>query len=371
MIELIHVSKGYRTKTGWHKVLDDVSVRFPRGHNIGILGVNGSGKSTLIRLLCGIESPDKGTIRRNVRLSWPLGFSGGFQSSLSGRENAEFIARIHGVPVKPFVEFARNFSELGHYFEMPMKSYSSGMRARFAFAVSLAADFDCYLVDEVTAVGDKRFKDRYREAFAERKERANIIMVSHNPSTIRRDCDMGAVLHQGSLTLYDDVEEAIAEYVRVNDLPNPKVKSTDDKTSAQSWDDDDEDEFGTNDIIPPAKRQAGKRAKRIAAITVPMGAAEMQAGTPTTGEEAKPTKPAKPGGPRRKSAAGGTAGRSDDTAPTVPGKRAAKHLLRIVVNTRPDSAKNKSDSRLKKKRDTGTDEAILPPQSSQDDKNEE
>ena len=213
-------------------VLNDVTVRFPQGRNVGILGVNGAGKSTLIRLLCAVEKPDRGVIRRNVRVSWPLGFAGGFQESLTGRENARFIARIYGALINPFVEFTENFSELGDYFDMPVRSYSSGMKARFAFAVSLAADFDCYLVDEITAVGDQRFKDKYRRAFEERKNHANIVMVSHNPGTIRRDCDMGAVLHEGQLSMFEDVEEAISEYLRLDNLPVPAVPATQTRGSA-------------------------------------------------------------------------------------------------------------------------------------------
>lgn len=223
MIELEGVWKSYVVRGARKTVLKDVTTRFPTGRNVGILGVNGAGKSTLIRLLCAVEKPDRGVVRKNVRVSWPLGFAGGFQGSLTGRDNARFIARIYGASIGSFVAFARDFSELGDYFDMPVRSYSSGMKARFAFAVSLAADFDCYLVDEITAVGDQRFKDKYRKAFEERKAHASIVMVSHNPGTIRLDCDMGAVLHQGRLEMYEDVEAAIAEYLRLNDLPVPKV----------------------------------------------------------------------------------------------------------------------------------------------------
>jgi capsular polysaccharide transport system ATP-binding protein len=223
MIELEGVFKSYWARGVRKIVLNDVTVRFPQLRNVGILGVNGAGKSTLIRLLCAVEKPDRGIIRRNVRVSWPLGFAGGFQQSLTGRENARFIARIYGTSIKPFLNFTQDFSELGDYFDMPVRSYSSGMKARFAFAVSLAADFDCYLVDEITAVGDQRFKDKYRKAFEERKEHASIVMVSHSPGTIRRDCDMGAVLHQGQLRMYEDVEEAISEYLQLNNLPAPAV----------------------------------------------------------------------------------------------------------------------------------------------------
>ncbi len=212
MIELHNVSKTYHARNVVTRVLDDVTIRFPRGKSVGILGWNGAGKSTLIRLLGGIEPPDSGTIKRNVKVSWPLGFSGGFQGSLTGRENARFIARIYGAPIQAFEQSAEEFAELGQYFDMPVKSYSSGMRSRLAFAVSLAADFECYLVDEITAVGDQRFKDKYRAAFVERKERASMIIVSHNVNTIKQDSDIAAVLRNGKLEMYEDVNDAIKVY---------------------------------------------------------------------------------------------------------------------------------------------------------------
>lgn len=212
MIELYNVSKTYHSPKVVTKVLDNVTMRFPKGKSIGILGWNGVGKSTLIRLLGGMEPPDSGTIKRNVKVSWPLGFSGGFQGSLTGRENARFIARIYGAAIRQFVDSAEEFAELGKYFDMPAKTYSSGMRARLAFAVSLAADFECYLVDEITAVGDQRFRAKYRAAFEERRERASMIIVSHNVNTIKQDCDIGAVLNNGKITMYEDVNDAIEVY---------------------------------------------------------------------------------------------------------------------------------------------------------------
>lgn len=212
MIELHHVSKTFHARNVVTRVLDDVTVRFPKGKSVGILGWNGVGKSTLIRLLSGIEPPDSGTIKRNVKVSWPLGFSGGFQGSLTGRENARFIARIYGTSVKQFEQSAEEFAELGKYFDMPAKTYSSGMRARLAFAVSLAADFECYLVDEITAVGDQRFRAKYRAAFEERRQRASMIIVSHNVNTIKQDADIGAVLSNGKITMYEDINDAIEVY---------------------------------------------------------------------------------------------------------------------------------------------------------------
>ena len=212
MIEMQNVSKTYYARNLVTTVLDNVSFRFPKGRSVGVLGWNGVGKSTLIRLLGGIEPPDSGTIKRNVKVSWPLGFSGGFQGSLTGRENARFIARIYGARVKEFEQSAEEFAELGKYFDMPSKTYSSGMRARLAFAVSLAADFECYLVDEITAVGDQRFQQKYRSAFEERKERASMIIVSHNINTIKKDCEIAAVLGNGKLEMYENIDDAIEIY---------------------------------------------------------------------------------------------------------------------------------------------------------------
>lgn len=212
MIELRNVSKAYRTKTGWHQVLDNISVTFPKGHGIGILGLNGAGKSTLLRLIGGVEDPDEGEIYKELRTSWPIGFSGGMHAMLTGRENARFIGRIYQVDLPEIEAFVEEMSELGSYFDMPVRTYSSGMRARLAFSASMALKFECYLVDEVTAAGDRRFKHRYMNAFKERHSDATLIMVSHQSRTIEQFCDMAAVLKDGKLTLYDTVAEGMAAY---------------------------------------------------------------------------------------------------------------------------------------------------------------
>jgi len=193
-------------------VLDDVSVTFPTGVSVGVLGLNGAGKSTLLRIIGGAEPPDKGTVRRDVRVSWPMAFGGGFHASLTGRENARFVARIYGAATHKIEAFAEEFTELGRYFDMPLKTYSSGMRARLAFAVSMACDFDCYLVDEITAAGDKRFSLRYREAFKQRLKSASMIMVSHNSQTVREFCTRAAILRNGSIEMFDSVDKALAAY---------------------------------------------------------------------------------------------------------------------------------------------------------------
>ncbi len=212
MIELHNVSKSYRAGQGWNRVLDDITVTFPKGKNVGILGLNGAGKSTLLRLIGGVEPPDRGTIRREGRVSWPIAFMGGFPGTLTGRENALFVSRLYGAEPGEVEAFAEDFAELGGYFDIQVRTYSSGMRARLGFAVSMAVEFDCYLVDEAIEAGDWRFRAKCSRAFRERSERSTVIMVSHNEETIRRNCDVGAVLSGGKLTLYDDIKEAIAVY---------------------------------------------------------------------------------------------------------------------------------------------------------------
>jgi capsular polysaccharide transport system ATP-binding protein len=212
MIELRNISKAYRTLNGWHQVFENISLTLPTDRNIGILGLNGAGKSTLLRLISGVESPDSGEIYRDVRVSYPIGFKGGFQNWLSGRENARFIGRIHGIPLKELEEFVQEFTELGEYYDMPIKTYSSGMRGRLAFAVSMAIDFDCYLADEINASGDRRFKAKYHETFVEKHRQASMIMVSHQSDAIKKFCDMSAVIHGGEIHLFDTVKQGMEFY---------------------------------------------------------------------------------------------------------------------------------------------------------------
>ena len=215
MIRLEHVTKTFRTPRGRKLVLDNASATFEAGHNFGILGVNGAGKSTLIRLIAGSELPDRGIVRRYGRVSFPLGFGGTFHGALSGCENAAFIARIYGAPVRATIDYVEDFAELGEYWTMPVNTYSSGMRARLAFAVCLGIDFDVYLIDEVTEVGDQRFRRKCADAFRARMAHSDIILVSHNPQTIRQYCDRGAILADGALSLYDEIGAALTRYHRM------------------------------------------------------------------------------------------------------------------------------------------------------------
>ncbi len=210
MIDLVNLHKVYRSRDMDNLVLDGINLSFPEGQNVGVLGRNGAGKSTLLRIIAGIEAADAGAVIRRGRVSWPIGFAGGFNGSLSGEENCRFIARIYGADLDELCEFTRSFSELGRYFTQPVRTYSSGMRARLAFGVSMGIDFDVYLVDEVTAVGDKPFREKCRRAFLEKQEAATLIMVSHSRHTIEAYCDRCAVLDQGKLTLFDDVASAHA-----------------------------------------------------------------------------------------------------------------------------------------------------------------
>ena len=208
MITLDRVTKAYPVNHGLRLVLNDVSLEFPPRTNIGIVGNNGAGKSTLLRIIAGVEAPDHGRVTRQGRVSWPIGFSGGFNGSLTGEENCRFVARIYGESVDEVVGFTKDFAELGEYFQMPVKTYSSGMRARLAFGLSMAIDFDVYLVDEVTAVGDASFQKKCRNTFEARRGRSSVIIVSHNLKTIREYCDSCALLQDGRVVLCPNLEEA-------------------------------------------------------------------------------------------------------------------------------------------------------------------
>lgn len=212
MIRVKNVSKRYHTRMGWKQVLHDVSFELKKGEKIGILGRNGAGKSTLIRLLSGVEPPTCGEIEQTMSISWPLAFSGAFQGSLTGMDNLRFVCRIYGADIDYVKQFTEEFSELGDYLYEPVKKYSSGMKARLAFALSLSVEFDCYLIDEVIAVGDSRFSAKCKyELFEKRKDRA-IILVSHSASAIRSYCDNAMVLKEGVMHCFENIDQAYAFY---------------------------------------------------------------------------------------------------------------------------------------------------------------
>ena len=214
MIAATGICKDYHSETGhgYHRVLSDISFAVERGEKVAVLGRNGAGKSTLIRLLAGIEVPTQGTIERTMSVSWPVGLNGGVGGSMTGNDNIRFIARIYDKPAGLLREFVDDFAELGKYLAEPVRTYSSGMRARLNFALSIAIDFDCYLIDEIIAVGDHRFQKRSYEELFEKRAGRSLILASHVPGMVKQYCSRALVLHRGRGKLFDDLDLAIDIY---------------------------------------------------------------------------------------------------------------------------------------------------------------
>ncbi len=214
MIRIQNLYKRYHNHHGSDWVLKDVNMEIPTNVSVGLVGRNGAGKSTLLRLIAGMDSPDKGEIVRDCRVSWPIGLSGGFQGSMTGRQNCKFVARIHGGDrnISELLKRVEDFAEIGQSFDEPVRTYSSGMKSRLAFGLSLAFDFDVYLSDEATAVGDRIFKQKASKAFRDRVGQASLIMVSHGEGILRELCQAGIWLHEGQAHWYDDINEAIKMY---------------------------------------------------------------------------------------------------------------------------------------------------------------
>ncbi|MFC0268195.1 ABC transporter ATP-binding protein [Kushneria aurantia] len=219
MIEIRNLYKRYHNHHGSNWVLRDINLVIPDGVSVGIVGRNGSGKSTLLRIIGGMDSPSRGDIVRNARVSWPIGLAGGFQGSMTGRQNVKFVARIHGAgrDVTEIIRRVEDFAEIGPSFDEPVKTYSSGMRSRLAFGLSLAFEFDVYLSDEATAVGDRAFKAKATQAFKERIGQASLIMVSHSEGILKDLCQAGVLLEGGRATWYDDINDAIGTYHDMTD----------------------------------------------------------------------------------------------------------------------------------------------------------
>jgi capsular polysaccharide transport system ATP-binding protein len=212
MIRCHNVCKSYPLGSGRKQVLKDLNLEIRSGEHVGFLGRNGAGKTTLIKLMGGVEMPTAGKITRDFSVSWPLGFGGGFQGSLTGYDNARFIARIYGHEYREIRDFVEDFTELGSQLKMPVRTYSSGMKARLAFALSLAIEFDCYLIDEVIMVGDQNFHQKcHYELFEKRSERA-LVLASHSASLIKEFCNRAMVLDRGKGEMYADVDEALEVY---------------------------------------------------------------------------------------------------------------------------------------------------------------
>ena len=215
MITITNLHKRYRTDHGMGRwILSGVNLTIPPHKNVGLVGRNGAGKSTLLRLIGGIDVPDKGTVERHCRMSWPLGLAGGLQGSLTGRQNAKFVCRLHGDDhdIKEKIAFIHEFSELGEAFDEPIKTYSSGMNARLKFAISMAFQFEVYLVDELTSVGDAAFAKKAKQAFNDLADRSNLIMVSHDEKMLTQFCQSGIWLHDGQAHWFDDIAEALHHY---------------------------------------------------------------------------------------------------------------------------------------------------------------
>ncbi len=214
MIEIRNLTKSYKTKYGRHYVYKDVNVIFPSGKNIGIIGPNGAGKSTLLRLIAKIEYPDRGEIITHGSISWPVAFSGGFQGSLTGRQIVSIVCRIYGEEdnIRDKIEFVKDFTELGKYFDMPVKTYSTGMRARLAFALSMAFDFDYYIIDEVIVVGDTEFRKKCNTILKEKLQRSNLIIASHKINSLKDLCHIFAIPYKRDIVIFEDFKEASKFY---------------------------------------------------------------------------------------------------------------------------------------------------------------
>jgi capsular polysaccharide transport system ATP-binding protein len=215
MIELKGLTKSYVTPKGRHYVFKNLNAVLPENKSVALLGKNGAGKSTLLRIIGGIDYADAGQVITNKSISWPVALSGGFQGSLSARQNCRFVARLYVTTeeeVEYVVGFVERFAEIGKYFDMPMKSYSSGMKSRIGFGLSMAFNFDYYLLDEASAVGDAAFRRKSQKLLNELKERSNIIMVSHNLKDLTKNCDVAFLIRDGKAEYFDDIQNAIEVY---------------------------------------------------------------------------------------------------------------------------------------------------------------
>lgn len=212
MIEVKNLTKSFYYQGKKTTIFKDISFRIETGESVAILGANGAGKSTLLRILGGIDIADTGEIKTDSSISWPVGLVGGFQGSLTGRENVTFVSRIYSEKrlIEEKVRYVEEFAELGVYFDRPFKTYSSGMRSRVTFGLSMAFDFDVYLIDEVTAAGDQRFREKSKQLLMQRKSDSDFLMVDHNLWGLKLHCDKAFLLDGGKLEVFEDVDHAIA-----------------------------------------------------------------------------------------------------------------------------------------------------------------
>ncbi|WP_122467519.1 ABC transporter ATP-binding protein [Brevundimonas lutea] len=215
MIELVDIEKTYNTRYGVKRVIKPTNLAFYRGASTAVLGLNGAGKSTLLRMIGGVEKPDRGKVVKTVTVSPPLGITNTFNGALTGAENLKFVCRLYDIDIKRAEAFVEDFADLGPYFHEPVRTYSSGMRGRLAFGMSMAVDFQVYLIDEGLSAGDARFRQKSRDAFERRKSRSDIIMTSHNMNTIRDFCTRAVVIDDGNVTPFEDLDAAEEFYMEV------------------------------------------------------------------------------------------------------------------------------------------------------------
>lgn len=210
MIRFENLTKSFWVGGERKVVIDNLNATLPTGSSLALMGRNGAGKSTLLQMIAGTLRPDSGRIVSDGTISWPVGFGGSFHPQMTGAQNVRFIARIYGVDTDSLIAFVRDFAELGKHFYMPVRSYSSGMKSRLTFGASMGLKFDTYLVDEVTAVGDAKFRRKSQAVFRERMKTSSAILVNHSMGQLRQFCDAGIVLENGQLQYFDDLDEAIA-----------------------------------------------------------------------------------------------------------------------------------------------------------------
>lgn len=223
MIEIRNLCKTFVLNGRRKVVADNISAVFPDRTAVAILGRNGAGKSSLLKMLAGSMDPDSGEVISTGTISWPVGFAGSFHPEMTGLQNVRFIARVYGVDTAELVDFVADFAGLGQHFNLPVRTYSSGMRSRLAFGVSMGIHFETYLVDEVTAVGDAAFREKSELLFAERITQSGAVMVTHNMAQVKRLCTLAGVLEDGRLSFYEDVDEAIAHHQEL--MKSDKAKS--------------------------------------------------------------------------------------------------------------------------------------------------
>ena len=215
MFELRDITKSYLTPKGRRYIFRNLSLTIPPGKNIGLIGRNGAGKTTLMNLLGGADIPDSGTIVTDKSISWPVGLAGGFQGSMTGRDNIKFVARIYGATgevMREKMRYVEEFAQIGNWIDEPTKTYSSGMRSRVAFGLSMAFDFDYYLIDEVMSVGDAHFKRKCAEVFKQKLQQSKVVLVTHNMTEVEKICDIVLLVRDGGIQVYDNVAEGIKAY---------------------------------------------------------------------------------------------------------------------------------------------------------------